>query len=347
MPELTVSQLAKLCGAIVDGDGSRTVVRPAALREAGADEISFLAHSKYRGLLAETSAAAVLVSESEQRPHERLTLLRCKDPGRAFTKVVEAFTEELPDPALGVHPSAVVDPSAELGADVSIGALCSVGPLAKVRDGAVLHPGVVLGAGVSVGSETEIHPGAVLYARTEVGERCLIHSGSVIGSDGFGFDPTPEGWVKVPQVGSVVIEDDVEIGAGCTIDRGRFGPTRIGRGTKLDNQVHIGHNVEIGEGCLVVAQVGIAGSAQLGKAVIIGGQSGVGGHVTVGDGARVGGQSAVFGDLDGGADYLGHPAEPRRTALKRLANTRRLTAVFAHIRELEERLKALEGRGDE
>ena len=333
--------------ATVDGDGSLTVVRPAALREAQSDEISFLAHSKYRTLLAETAAAAVLVTESELRPHDRLTLLRCKDPGRAFTKVVEAFSEKLPGPTLGVHESAVVDRSAKLGEAVSIGALCSIGAGAVVGAGAVLHPGVVLAAGVRVGAETEIHPGVVLYARTTVGERCLIHSGTVIGSDGFGFDPTPEGWVKVPQVGSVLIEDDVEIGAGCTIDRGRFGPTRIGRGSKLDNQVHLGHNVEIGEGCLLVAQVGVAGSAQLGKAVIIGGQTGVGGHVTIGAGARVGGQSAVFGDLEGGADYLGYPAEPRRDSLKRLANTRRLSSVFARVRELEERLKALEGEGEE
>ncbi len=342
MPELTVFELAELCGATVDGDGSLTVLRPAALSEAGADEISFLAHSKYRSLLAETSAAAVLVTEAEARPHDRLTLLRCKDPGRAFTKVVEAFTEELPGPELGVHPSAVVDRTAVIESGASIGALCSVGPQSIVAAGVVLHPHVTLGAGVHVGAGTEIHPNVTLYARTVVGERCLIHSGTVVGSDGFGFDPTPEGWVKVPQVGSVLIEDDVEIGAGCTIDRGRFGPTRIGRGSKIDNQVHMGHNVEIGEGCLLVAQVGIAGSAHLGKAVIIGGQSGVGGHVKVGDGARVGGQSAVFGDLEGGMDYLGHPAEPRRTSLRRLANTRRLTGLFERVRELEERLKEAE-----
>ena len=344
MPELTVLQIAEICGAIVDGDESRKVTGPAALGEARADEISFLAHSKYRALLKDTSAAAVLVSEDEERPSDGLTFLRCANPGQAFTKVVEAFIQELPGPQPGIHPSAVIDETAVVADNVSIGPLCTVGPLSTIADGVVLHAQVSVGTGVTIGANTEIHPSVTLYARTTVGERCLIHSGSVIGSDGFGFDPTPKGWVKVPQVGTVEVGDDVEIGAGCTIDRGRFGPTRIGAGSKLDNQVHMGHNVEIGAGTLLVAQVGIAGSAQLGKGVIVGGQTGVGGHVNVGDGARVGGQSAVFGDLEGGADYLGYPAEPRALSLRRLGNTRKLTPLFARVRELEKKLAEFEAK---
>ena len=344
MPELTVLKIAQICGATVEGDGSRKVTGPASLGEARSDEISFLAHSKYRALLKETAAAAVLVSKHEERTRPNLTFVRCENPGQAFTKVVEAFIEELPGPQPGVHPSAIIHESAVVADNVSIGPLCSVGPLATIGAGVVLHSHVVVGTGVTVGADTEIHPQVTLYARTVVGQRCLIHSGSVIGSDGFGFDPTPEGWVKVPQVGSVEIGDEVEIGAGCTIDRGRFGPTRIGAGSKLDNQVHMGHNVEIGAGSLLVAQVGIAGSAQLGKGVIVGGQTGVGGHVVVGDGARVGGQSAVFGDLEGGADYLGYPAEPRALSLRRLANTRKLTPLFERVRELEKKIATLEAK---
>jgi UDP-3-O-[3-hydroxymyristoyl] glucosamine N-acyltransferase len=177
----------------------------------------------------------------------------------------------------------------------------------------------------------------VLYAGVEVGERCLIHAGAVIGADGFGFEPTPEGWEKVPQCGTVVIEDDVEIGANTTIDRGRFGATRIGRGAKIDNLVMIGHNVQVGPGSLLVAQVGVSGSTKLGKGVILGGQVGAAGHLTIGDGARVGAQGGIAQSIEGGKDYFGSPVMDKREAFRLGVLYRRLPAMVKRIEELEKR----------
>lgn len=344
MPELTVRELADLCGAELDGDGDRVIVGPASLLLAGPREVSFLAHPKYERQLAETSAGAVLVSADVVSSRADLTVLRCADPGSAFSRVVEAFAEPSPRPPAGVHPAAWVDPTAELADDASVGPLCCVGPGARIGAGAVLHAGVHVGAGASVGGATVLHPGVVLYPRVAVGSRCLLHGGTVVGADGFGFEPSADGWVKVPQCGTVVIEDEVEIGAGCTIDRGRFGATRIGRGSKLDNQVHVGHNVEVGERSLLVAQVGLAGSARLGPGVLLGGQVGVAGHAEIGSRARVAGGSAVYGDLPGGRDYLGSPAQPRQEELRRMALARRLPALLERLRELEKRLADLEAR---
>jgi UDP-3-O-[3-hydroxymyristoyl] glucosamine N-acyltransferase len=187
-----------------------------------------------------------------------------------------------------------------------------------------------------------LHPNVVLYPRCEIGASCVVHAGCVIGSDGFGFDPSPAGWVKVPQCGIVRIEDDVEIGANTTIDRARFGATRIGRGVKIDNLVHVAHNVQVGDNALLVAQVGLSGSCRIGRMAILGGQVGVAGHVTVGDGARVAGQSGIFGDLEGGEDYLGHPARPRREALRAMAAPKRIERLAETLRDVERRLARLE-----
>jgi len=342
MTERTLSELAEICGATLVGDGSLTVVGPASLEEARPDQIAFLGHPKYERLLAETRAAAVLVGNEVESTREGLALLRCDDPSRAFSEVVRLFAAAPPAPPPGVHPTAVVDPSVELGADVSVGPLCVLGEGSRIGDRSVLHAGVCLGDGVTVGEDCEIHPGVVMYAGVTLGSRCVVHAGSVLGSEGFGFDPCPDGWTKVPQCGSVVLEDDVEVGANCTIDRGRFGATRIGRCAKLDNQVHVAHNVVVGEMSLLVAQVGIAGSSRLGKRVVVAGQAGISGHVQVGDGARIGGGSAVYSDVEGGRDYLGIPVAPRVEALRAMATARRLPELAKTVRELEERLERLE-----
>jgi UDP-3-O-[3-hydroxymyristoyl] glucosamine N-acyltransferase len=193
---------------------------------------------------------------------------------------------------------------------------------------------------VRLGERTEIHPGAVLYDGVSVGAGCLIHAGAVLGADGYGFEPGPDGWDKIPQCGSVVLEDDVEVGANTTIDRGRFGATRIARGVKLDNLVHVGHNVVVEEGAMLAAQVGVSGSARIGRGALLGGQSGVGGHIAVGAGARLAGQSGAIGDVPPGADWLGMPARDRRETLRGLAR-------IARLGELEARLRALERRAQE
>jgi UDP-3-O-[3-hydroxymyristoyl] glucosamine N-acyltransferase len=219
-----------------------------------------------------------------------------------------------------------------------------VGAGASIGAGAAIHPHAVVGVGAEIGPGTVLHPGAVVYDGVVIGARCIVHSSAVVGADGYGFDPTPAGWVKIPQLGTVIVEDDVEIGAACTIDRGRFGPTRVRRGAKLDDQVHVGHNVEVGEHAMLAAQVGIAGSALIGSRVMMGGQVGISGHLCVGDGARLAGKTGPFGDVPAGAEFLGYPGLPRREALRQQALLGRLPRLVERLGELEARVVELEAR---
>jgi UDP-3-O-[3-hydroxymyristoyl] glucosamine N-acyltransferase len=220
--------------------------------------------------------------------------------------------------------------------------MCTVGAGARVGEDVVLHAQVALGRDVRLGTGSELFPMVVVYDGVQIGERCLIHAGCVLGSDGHGFEPSAQGWVKIPHTGTVVVEDEVEIGANTTIDRGRFGATRIGRGAKIDNLVQLGHNVIVGEGAMIVAQVGIAGSAVIGARAVLGGQVGVGGHVRLGDRVQVGGQSGVFGDVPAGEIVLGHPARPRTEALRNMAQAARVPGLVEKLRRLEGRVAELE-----
>jgi UDP-3-O-[3-hydroxymyristoyl] glucosamine N-acyltransferase len=342
MTTRTLSELADLCGAVLQGDGTRVVEGPASLAEASSRHISLFSSPRYRADLDATKAAAVVVAEDLPAPREDLALLRCKDPNRAFTAIIRAFLEDEPAPPAGVHESAIVDATAQIAASASIGPLCWIGPGVSIGERAVLAGMITLGRDASVGAETTLHCGVHAYARVTIGARCIVHSGTVLGSDGYGFEPTREGWAKIPQVGTVVVEDDVEIGANCTIDRGRFGATRIGRGAKLDNLVHIAHNVIVGEAALVIAQVGIAGSAKIGKRVILAGQVGVSGHVTIGDGARIGAQSGAIGDVPPGVDWMGTPARARPDVLRSWTLTLKLPELNQRVRDLERKLARLE-----
>ncbi|MAE29454.1 MAG: UDP-3-O-(3-hydroxymyristoyl)glucosamine N-acyltransferase, partial [Planctomycetes bacterium] len=250
MTRKTLADLAALCGAVLEGDGSVEVRGPAPLADAGPDQVSFLAHPKYAGQLADTSAAAVLMGEGVAEVPAGINILRHGDPGQAFTKIILAFRPPRTPMPAGVHPSAVVHGEAQVSPGVSIGPCCTVGAGTVLSDGVILHGGVHLAEETSVGRNSELHPGVVLYPGTSVGANCLIHAGAVLGADGFGFEPSAAsgasgtgvaGWQKVPQCGTVEIGDCVEIGANCAIDRGRFGPTRIGSGSKLDNLVHVAH----------------------------------------------------------------------------------------------------------
>jgi len=342
MTTRTLSELARLCDTVLDGDPTRAIDGPASLVEAGPREISFFASPRYRAQLAATRAGAIVVAPDVEKPRADLSFLRVKNPDKAFTKIVTAFTAPEPPPPVGIHPSAVVDATATVAASASIGPFTWVGPGAVIGERTILHASVSVGANTRVGDDSVLHSGVRLYSRVTIGSRVLIHAGAMIGSDGFGFEPTREGWAKIPQVGTVVVEDDVEIGAGCAIDRGRFGATRIGRGAKLDNLVHVAHNVLVGEAALLIAQCGIAGSSTIGKRAIVAGQVGVGGHVVIGDGARIGGQSGVANDVPPGMDYLGTPAHPRSDALRSWSLTARLPELVDRVRQLEKRLLELE-----
>lgn len=343
MTRHTLLELAQHCGAVVEGDGARVVVGPAALLDAGPDQISFFADPRYQSRLEETRAAGVLVGPEVERVREDLTFLRCDDPSGAFTQVALLFARprRLPEP--GVHPAATVDPSVRLGEGVRVGAGCVVGADARLGDRVVLHPGVIVGPEVEIGPDGELFPGVVLYQGVQLGARCILHGGTVIGSDGFGFEPTDAGWTKVPQTGSVVIGDDVETGANVAIDRGRFGPTRIGNGVKIDNLVHVGHNVEVGDHALLIAQVGVSGSTRIGRGALLAGQVGVGGHITVGDGARLAGGCKLYRDVPAGEDYMPILAFPKRVAMRAHGFLLRLPALQERLARLEARLAELEG----
>ena len=340
MARFTVAEIARLCDATLEGGGAnRDVVGPATLVHARPDEVSFLGNPRYEAELQTTRAAAVLVPSDLVVERDDLTLLRCANPSRAFTRIIEAFRPAEERPPAGVHATAFVEAGATVPEDAFVGPHVTVGADAVLGSGVVLHAGVHVGARSRVGAGSILHPGVVLYHDTVVGERCVLHAGCVLGSDGFGFEPTATGWEKIPQCGTVEVGDDVEIGANVTVDRGRFHATRIRSGGKIDDLVHVAHNVDVGEHTLLLAQVGIAGSSKLGKQVILAGQVGVAGHVEVGDGARISAQSGVSKNLPGGKDYYGTPAKPRREGLRQIAALGKVEELRRRVEELEARLR--------
>lgn len=336
----TLGALAELCGGDLEGDSDLPISGPAGLDEAGPTNVSFLAQKTYAPKLATTRAGAVIVGRDVVVERDDLALVRCDDPERSFSAVVVSFAPEVPKVQEGIAAGAEVHASAELASGVCVATHVTVGEGARIGPRVVLHPGVRIGAHVRIDSDCELHPNVVVYPHTEIGERCVVHAGSVIGSDGFGFLRDAEGWKKTPQVGRVVVEEDVEIGSNVSIDCARFDTTRIGRGTKIDNLVHIAHNVSIGRNCLLIAQVGVAGSSVIEEDVILAGQAGVSGHLRVGKGARVGGGSGVTKNVPAGEDWFGYPAGPRREKLRSAVRIERATGALADLRKELESLRA-------
>ncbi|MFI5330530.1 MAG: UDP-3-O-(3-hydroxymyristoyl)glucosamine N-acyltransferase, partial [Desulfobaccales bacterium] len=246
----------------------------------------------------------------------------------------------------GISDQACLGRDLTLGREVSIAPLVFIGDRVRLDDGVTVMPGCFLGDEVHLGAGTLVYPNVTILERCQVGQRCLIHSGTVIGSDGFGFVPTPAGNEKIPQLGTVVIEDEVEIGANCAIDRGALGETRIGRGVKIDNLVHLAHNVTVGEHSLLVAQVGVSGSTKLGRRVILAGQVGLVGHIELGDGVRVGAQSGVSRSVPTGQDVSGSPAFPHKQWLQSMSHIPKLPDLYHRLKRLEQQLAELAARLD-
>jgi len=338
VPSYTLKEIAERVAGRLEGDPGRRVSGVQPLDAAGPDDLSFLANPRYREAAAASRAGALLV-RSEGRVEGR-DLVLVDNPYTALATVMELFFPRA-RPLPGVSPDAVVAAGAVLGREVSIGPLVVVGDGCHLGERVVLMPGVVLGEQVTVGAGTVLHPRVVVYPRCVIGARVVIHAGAVVGSDGFGFGEEEGGRAKIPQVGIVRIGDDVEIGAGTTIDRATFGETVIGRGSRLDNLVQVGHNVVIGDGSVIVAQAGIAGSTRLGRSVIMAGQSGAAGHLKLGDGAIVGAKSAVLADLAPGAFVIGHPAIDHREWKRAQAAWRRLPDLLRRVQRLESTKTAL------
>ena len=332
---VTVAELAEAVGGTVRGDGRAALRGMAPLETASEGEASFLARADYRERAAGSAASCLIVSDADAASLAERTLIVVKDPYRAFAHAMRAFHPES-SPAPGIHALASVHETATLGEDVHVGASAVVGAGSTVGARSVLLPGAVVGQDCAIGEDCVLHPGSVLYARTRLGRRVVVHARAVIGSDGFGYSSGPDGHVKIPHAGRVVVEDDVEIGAGTCIDRGAMGDTRIGAGTKIDNLVQVGHNVDVGEGCLLVAQSGISGSTSLGRFVVLAGQSGIAGHLTIGDGARIAAKSAVLQDVAAQETVGGIPAMP-------LASWKRAALLFGRLPDMWRRLRKLEG----
>jgi len=335
--QLTARELAAMIGGSVIGNPDAIGTGVAALDQAGVADISFLGNRKYAAQLATTKAAIVLVeADCAAQPRSGQAFVTCANPTVAFSRAVARFAPPPPAFPPGIHPAAVVAASAVIGPDVHIGACAVVAERVVVGPNSVIAAGCYLGEDAVVGENCLIYPNVTIRERCRIGKRVIIHPGVVIGSDGFGFAPDERGGLmKIPQVGIVQVDDDVEIGANVTIDRARFGRTWIKRGVKIDNLVHIAHNVTVGEYSLLIGQCGIAGSATVGRGVIIAAQAGINGHISVGDGARVGGTSGVVKSVPPGATVIGTPAEPQREFIERLTLPKKL-------RQLQERLARIE-----
>src|SRR3989454_2915879 len=307
---MKLSQIARALGGELRGDGGVEIVDVAPIEDASPEPLTFLADRRLAPRLATTRAAAVLVPPDA--PQVALPSVRVAHPYLAFVAAVELFHPPPPRPALGVHPSAVIAASARLGPGAVVGPHVVVGERTTIGRAATLHANVTIYDDVAIGDGFTAHAGVVVREGTRIGDRVVLHAGAVIGSDGFGYLPLPEGIRKIPQIGTVVLEDEVEVGANATVDRAALGATVVGRGTKIDNLVMVAHGCRSCPRCLLAAQVGLSGSSTLGARVLLGGQVGLAGHQTVGDRAQVAAKSGVHGDVPAGAVYGGYPASEVR-----------------------------------
>jgi UDP-3-O-[3-hydroxymyristoyl] glucosamine N-acyltransferase len=327
-----LSELAALVEGEVRGDGERRVRGIATLGSASAEDLSFLTNAKYVEAAARSRAGSLIVGRGGEVPGKDLVV--CAEPYFALARLLEVFHPATPPPP-GIHAGAAVAADASVDATASVAAFAVVGARARIGAGVRIEPHATVGEDCEIGEGSVIHPHAVLYRGTIVGKRCTIHAGVVLGADGFGYATHRGRHHKVPQVGVVVLEDDVEIGANTTIDRAMLEETRVGAGTKVDNLVMVAHNVRIGRGSLLIAQSGVAGSTQLGDGVVLAGQAGVVGHVRLGNGARVAAKSAVFKDVADGVQVAGIPAQEA-------SSWRRQQALLGRLDELRRRVAALE-----
>ena len=342
---MTLAEIARALGCELRGDGGVEIADVAPLESATPGTISFLGDRRLAHLLATTRASAVIMPL--EAPDPAMPTLRVHHPYLAFVSVVELLHPPKRSAAPGVHPTAVVAPTAKIGPRASIGPHATVGERTTIGADAVLHAGVAIYEDVTIGVGFTAHANAVVREGARLGDRVTLHAGSVIGSDGFGYLPLPDGNKKIPQVGTVVLEDDVEIGACSTVDRAALGATVVGRGTKIDNLVMIGHGCRIGEHCLLAGQVGLAGGTTLGARVMLGGQAGSAGHLTVGDGAQVGAQAGMHRDIPAGTVVSGYPAMEARTWRRVIMTFPRLPEVFRRLRRLERALGFGRGEGDD
>ena len=337
--EKTLKELAQLVGGDCLGPEDLKISGLAAIDTAGPRDITFVTRSKFAKQIETSRAGAFIVSPDIGKAPRPLIVTA--NPYLAYAKIAQVFAppqSRWP----GISNQACLGANCKLGRDVSIAPFVSIGDNVSLGDRVSLFPGVVLGQGVTIGNDTTIYANASVYDRCVLGNHVIIHSGTVIGADGFGFAPDGDSFYKIPQIGIVVIEDDVEIGANCTIDRGALGETRICRGVKIDNLVMVAHNVVIGEHSIIVAQVGISGSTQVGRKVMLAGQVGLVGHISIGDGVQIGAQSGVTNSVPAGQVIMGSPPLPLKDYKRMKAIQKKLPELYDRVKALEKQLAALQ-----
>jgi UDP-3-O-[3-hydroxymyristoyl] glucosamine N-acyltransferase len=339
--QILAADIARLVSGELVGEGAIIVTGFSGIKEAGKEDLTFLSNPKYEPMLLDTRAGAILVPRHASCPGK--TLIRVDNPSLSFVHVVKHFLRNAPDyRPRGIHPTAVISPDASIGPDVAVGAHTVIEDGACIGEGSVIYANSYVGHDSRLGKNCLIYPQVVIREKSVLGDRVIIHSGTVIGSDGYGYATVEGRHVKIPQVGFVVIEDDVEIGANVTVDRARFDKTVIGEGTKIDNLVQIAHNVVIGKHCLIISQSGVSGSTNIGDYVILAGQAGIVGHLKIGDGAVVAAQSGVSRDIKPGEQVFGSPAQPIKVAYRNNAHIQRLDKYVERIKALEKRIERLE-----
>ncbi len=337
---ITAKQLATLLNGTIEGDANAIVTKPAPIEQAKAGDFTFLDNPKYEPFVYTTAASIVLVA-SDFQPSQAVnaTLLRVPNVREALAQLLDHFDKK-PNPAPAISADARIAPSAILGKEVSVGVFSIIEEKTEIGDHTIIHAQVYIGAGVRIGSGCEICHGAKIFAGTVIGNNCVIKPNAVIGSDGFGFAPLPDGtWRRIPQVGNVVIGNDVEVGANTCIDRGALGDTYIADGVKLDNLIQIAHNVRIGAHTAMAAQAGVAGSTEIGEHCLLGGQAGVAGHIHIADGTKIQAQSGIAGSIkEPNTAVFGSPAIPYQDYVKAYLVFKNLPGMERRLRQLEKEL---------
>ncbi|HMA61364.1 MAG TPA: UDP-3-O-(3-hydroxymyristoyl)glucosamine N-acyltransferase [bacterium] len=339
--QLKLSKIAEITGGNLDGDGSVIIHDVSEIQNAKKGEITFLGNPKYEHYIQETNAEAIIVGPDFSGDYKNF--IRVENVSLAFSKMLDHFRPSPPQPEPQIHPQATVSENAILGVNIYIGPNVVVEDEAVIENGAVVKANSYIGYKARVGASSLINPRVTLYNNCAVGENVIIHSGTVIGSDGYGFTRTEKGIEKIPQKGGVIIEDDVEIGANCTIDRGTISNTRVGKGTKLDNLIQLGHNVEVGQYCFIVAQTGIAGSTKVDDGVTIAGQVGIAGHIKIGKKAKIAAKSGITKDVPPNTTMFWYPAREHREARKDIVNIRRISKLKERIKKLEQEIEIMKG----
>jgi len=339
MQQRTLAELADHVGGRVVGDPGYVISGVATLEGAGPGDITFLSNAKYAGHVATTQAGAVVVDREMTSP---AALLVVDDPYYAFTQIVVLLYGHREHPAVGVSPKAHIDPTVRMGADCQIHPFVTLYADVRIGNRCILYPGVFVGPGTVLGDDCLVYANAVIYDGCRLGNRVIVQANATIGQDGFGFATHNGMHHKIPQLGRVIVEDDVEIGSGTVIERGTLADTVVGQGTKIGDTVTIGHGTRIGPHCLLVPQAGIAGSVQIGHHCVIGGQVGVVGHIRIGNFARIGAQAGVIGDVPDGAEIIGSPAIDATKARRAYALIEALPTMRRHLKDLDKRLSRLE-----